>query len=57
MHHIPEDPKFIGLLHLTARPLSDPIANVPASIPSGLRTIEWKAGAGAVFFLDRGIQQ
>ena len=42
--------KFIGLLHLTARPLTGPLASVPASITFGCRgTIEWKAGA-VIFF-------
>ena len=36
--------------NLTARPLTGPLASVPASVTFGCRgTIEWKAGAGCFF--------
>ena len=33
--HLVRSVKFIGLLHLTARPLTAPLVNVPAPIPPG----------------------
>ena len=44
--------KLIGLLYLTARPLTGPLASVPASILRVRGTIEWKADAGFFFFLE-----